>query len=123
MKSSSNIYFFFGLGPSLTYSYSQYSTDEIDVNWSDYSKSQYLYSSNSTQWGIGIIGNVGIEYFPSQRYSIRAEFSESVQYQWGSNNASNYYPNSFPLYYNTSGTSYGWLFGGSSVYFGLGICL
>ena len=122
-KANSDIFFFIGLGPSFTYSYSHNSSNEIEVNWSNYSKSQYLYSSNSILWGTGIVGNAGIEYFPSQSYSIRAEFSEGVQYRWGPSTSTSNYPYSTPSLNINSGTNKGWLFGGSSVYFGLGICI
>jgi hypothetical protein len=123
MNPSGPIHFFVGLGPSVSYSYSKNNYD----NPSDAGSYLYVYaqSSSSTQWGVGATGSVGIEWFPSQWFSLRAEYGESLQYRWGSNNSTVEYSttsvSNVPYHSENSGTSKGWSLSSSSVSFGLNV--
>ena len=123
MDPSGPIHFFIGLGPVVSYSYSQNNSEN------DYFETSYLYdyrySSSSTQWGAGATGSVGVEWFPSHWFSLRAEYGESLQYRWSSSSSMNDYSYtnsvSVPSHYENSSTSKGWSLSSSSVSFGLNI--
>jgi hypothetical protein len=67
----------------------------------------------------------GVEWFASQWLSLRAEYSEGIQYQWHSMNSTSdvsstntdYLPNN----YSSSGTTKGWTLSSSGVSFGLNV--
>jgi hypothetical protein len=123
MNPSGPIHFFIGLGPSVSYSYLQSNTKNA---YDDETYMQvYTQSSSSTQWGTGATGSVGIEWFPSQWFSLRAEYGESLQYKWGSNTSMTDYfftnTGPVPFHYENSGTSKGWSLSISSVSFGLNV--
>jgi hypothetical protein len=119
---SGPIHFYIGLGPVVSYSYSRSNSPN------SYDGGNYMYvyaqSSSSTQWGAGGSGSVGVEWFPSQWFSLRAEYGESLQYRWGSNTSMTDYTsinNNVPYHSNNSGTTKGWLLSSSSVSFGLNV--
>jgi hypothetical protein len=111
------------LGPSVSYSFSRNNSDNPNSN-GDYVY-HYITSSSSTQHGAGITGSAGVEWFACQWLSIRAEYNESIQYQWGSNSSSTDYSSTFasyiPSHSGNSGTSKGWNLSSSSVGFGVSI--
>ena len=117
------VHFYTAIGPSVLYSYSKSNSDN------PYSGESYLYrdiySSSSTQWGIGATVSAGVEWFPSRWFSLRAEYGESLQYQWGSSTSTSDYTYTtsarVPSHYESSGTSKGWSLGSSSVSFGLSV--
>ena len=122
------VHFYLGLGPSVSYSYSHSTSDNSTLN----SASTHGYwvrsvsSSNSHQWGTGGAGVAGVEWFAVQWLSIRAEYSESIQYQWRSttsmsDNSSSSYPKYIPIHTDNSGTTKGWTLSSSGVSFGLSV--
>jgi hypothetical protein len=122
------VHFYLGLGPSVSYSYSHSSSDNSVLN----NASTHGYwvrtvsRSNSHQWGTGGAGVAGVEWFAVQWLSIRAEYSESIQYQWRSttsmsDNSSSSYPKYIPIHTDNSGTTKGWTLSSSGVSFGLSV--
>lgn len=117
------VHAFAGLGPTVSYSYAQSSAGN------SYPYNGYWYltssSSNSTQWAAGATGSVGVEWFPGEWFSLRAEYGESLQYQWRSNSSteSTSYTNGHgPGYYSgTSTTTKGWSLSNSAVSLGLSV--
>jgi hypothetical protein len=138
---SGPVHFYLGVGPSVSYSYSHSSSDYDNFNIVSENGSSYqgywerqTSTSNSHQWGIGATGVAGVEWFACQWLSIRAEYSEGIQYQWRpttSTHDNSYISTSNPsLAYNTyppishtetSGTSKGWSLSSSGVSFGLSV--
>ncbi len=128
------VHLYAGLGPLVSYSYSDYSTNypylySVTNNGSTRGYwIQDIYSSNSTQWGAGGAGVLGVEWFACGWLSLHADYSESVQYRWGTNSSNeDYPPSTYPNYISSqtsnSGTSKGWTFSSSGVAFGLNIYL
>lgn len=124
VNQSRPIHFYVGLGPSVSYSYSKSSAD----NSSQYTQRTWVRltnSSSSTQWSIGAIGSVGIEWFPSPWFSLRAEYGENIQYQWLRTVSAREYTSNdtsyIPSRTDNSGTTKGWSFGSSSINFGLSV--
>ncbi len=122
MNPSGPIHLFAGLGPSISYSYSQSKTEYAENGLYLY---DYIPSSSSTQWGAGATGSVGVEWFPSQWFSLRAEYGESLLYRWGSSSSMTDYSGSYtgfvPSHSENSSTSKGWSLSSSSVGFGLNV--
>jgi outer membrane protein W len=124
---SGPIHFYVGVGPSVAYSYSHNSLNysSPDVQNGQLYWDQYSNASNSHQWMAGGIGVAGVEWFASQWLSLRAEYSEGIQYQWHSMNSTSdvsstntdYLPNN----YSSSGTTKGWTLSSSGVSFGLNV--
>ena len=134
MNPNGHVHFYTGLGPFISYSYSKYSSDSPYLNtvYNDGSYEGYwehqFSASNSTQWGVGGSGVVGVEWFASRWLSLHADYSEGIQYRWGSNSSSQgNSPSTAPnyLYSNTdsSGKSKGWALSNGGVAFGLNIYL
>ena len=134
MNPNGPVHFYSGLGPFFSYGYSKYSTESpslYSVNNNGSNRGywvQDLYSSSSTQWGAGGAGVVGVEWFACRWLSLHADYSETIQYRWGSNSSnqdwsSSTYPNYVASQTNSSGTSKGWALSSSAVAFGLNIYL
>jgi hypothetical protein len=131
MNPSGPIHFFIGFGPSVSYSNSQNNSAIANLGYSQNNNIvvYYLYnetqSSSTTQWGAGVTGSVGVEWFLSQWFSLRAEYGESLQYRWGSNSSTTNYFSAYVGYvgsqFKNSGTTNGWTLSSSSVSFGLNI--
>ncbi len=123
LNPSGPVHFYTALGPSLSYSYSQSHSDnpEDQENYLYH----YIYSSSSAQHAAGVTGSAGVEWFACQWLSIRAEYNESIQYQWGSSTSSTDYSSTYvgyvPYSSENSGTSKGWSLSYSSVGFGVSI--
>ena len=137
------VHFYGGLGPSISYSYSNSSSGNSYFYTNEYYDTGYYYyynytekissKSNSIQWGVGLTGSVGLEWFACQWLSIRAEYGESIQYMWRSSTSSNdysyIYSPSLPSTYtrspnshnDNSGTNKGWTVNSSGVSFGLSV--
>ncbi|MFZ1080639.1 MAG: hypothetical protein WAO19_01790, partial [Candidatus Kryptoniota bacterium] len=117
------VHFYTALGPSISYSYSQ-SRSNNPENQGDYLY-HYAYSSSSTQHAAGATGSAGVEWFACQWLSIRAEYNESLQYQWSSSSSSYGYSSNLASYVpsqtESSGTSKGWNLSSSNVNFGVSI--
>jgi hypothetical protein len=73
----------------------------------------------------GGIGVAGVEWFASQWLSLRAEYSEGIQYQWHSMNSTSDFSSTntdyLPNNYRSSGTTKGWTLSSSGVSFGLNV--
>jgi hypothetical protein len=123
MNPSGPVHVFVGLGPSFSYSHSKNNSTSPN-NQGSY-LSDYAQSSSLTQWGVGATGSVGVEWFPSQWFSLRAEYSESLKYLWGSNTSMSDYSATYagyvPSHSESSSTSKGWSLSSSSVNFGLNV--
>jgi hypothetical protein len=117
------VHFYTALGPVISYNYAKSHSDNPYVEGGYFY--HYVSSSSSKQWGIGATGSAGVEWFPSQWFSLRAEYGESLQYQWRSTASStdySYTPKVNPSSHSeNSGTSKGWTLGGSAVSFGLSV--
>ncbi len=139
---SGPVHIYFGLGPSISYTSSHSSSSSSDLRTDYYYDTVYNYfqysaqvanKSNSKQWGIGLTGAMGVEWFASQWLSICAEYSEGIQYFWRSSSStfdnSYAYPSSVPLNYyrypsthgNNSGTDKGWTVNSLGVSLGLSV--
>ena len=133
MNPNGPVYFYTGVGPLVSYSYSENSTDNpfLSTIYNNGSTQGYwgqqLSTSNSTQWGVGGAGIVGVEWFTCRWLSLHADYNESIQYRWSSNSSSQdnipTYPNSIPSHTDNSGNSKGWTLSSSGVAFGLNIYL
>jgi len=134
MNPSGPVHIYTGLGPLVSYTYSNYSTDNLylyNINNSGSNREYWVqnsYGSSSTQWGAGGAGVVGVEWFACRWLSLHADYNESIQYRWGSNSTNNSwssstYPDYVPSQSNISGTSKGWAVNSSGVAFGLNIFL
>jgi len=150
MNPSGPVHFYLGLGPSISYNYSHSSSDNSYLNTSEFYDNGYhtlgyweriVNKSNSNQWGIGLTGVAGVEWFACQWLSIRAEYSDGIQYLWRSSTSTtdysydyssldsylnNYFPtynyNHFPNTHNdNSGINKGWSLSSSGVSFGLSV--
>ncbi len=128
MNPSGPVHFYLGLGPSVSYSYANSSSDNSTLTavkthgyWV-----RTVSTSNSRQWGIGGTGVAGVEWFANQWLSIRAEYSEGIQYQWrsaapSSDLSSPLYLTYVPTHSDVSGTTKGWSLTSGGVSFGLSI--
>lgn len=125
------VHFYLGVGPTVSYSYSRSSSDNSNLN-TFYNGNGYqgywvrqVNTSGSHRWGVGATGAAGVEWFACQWLSIRAEYGEGIQYQWGPSTSSSdqtYINNPTPPSHNeTSGTTKGWSLNSSSVSFGLNV--
>jgi hypothetical protein len=128
LNPSGPVHFYVGVGPSLAYSYSHSSSDNSYFEYQGNQTSfweQETFASNSHQWTIGATGAAGIEWFANQWLSLRAEYSEGIQYQWRSTNSSSDYsytnPDFFPDHFGNSGTTKTWALNSSGVSFGLSV--
>jgi len=133
MNPNGPVHFYTGLGPLVSYTYSKTSVNSPYL-YNAYDAGSYrgywehqIGTSNSTQWGVGGSGVVGVEWFASRWLSIHADYNESVQYRWGSNSSSqdnsSTYPNYISSHTDSSGKSKGWTLSSSGVAFGLNIYL
>ena len=118
MNPNGPVHLYFGVGPTISYSYSQSSSSNFYLENGDYTDSVYhyfgyweqsVYTSKSIQWGIGATGTAGVEWFACPWLLIRAEYNEGIQYVWRSNMSSNdysyNYPSVFPSnYYRNANT-------------------
>ena len=128
LNPSGPVHFYVGVGPSLAYSYSHSSSDNSYFEYQPGQNSfweQNIYNSNSHLWTVGGTGVAGVEWFASQWLSLRAEYSEGIQYQWRSTNSSSDYSYinlDYPLYrVSNSGTTKTWALNSSGVSFGLSV--
>ena len=118
------VHFYAGIGPIVSYNHSQSSSDNSHP-YAPRSWERVIYSSSSTQWGAGLIGNIGLEWFAVRWLSIRAEYGESLQYQWRSSSSVQDY--SYPMtlgipeHIETSGPTKGWSLASAAVNFGLSV--
>lgn len=123
MNPTGPVHFYTALGPTVSYSYSQNRSDNPENE--GIFLYHYVYSSSSTAHGAGITGSAGVEWFACQWLSIRAEYNEGIQYQWGSSSSSIDYSSTFaayvPSHSESAGTSKGWNLSSSSVGFGVSI--
>lgn len=122
------VHFYIGLGPTVSYTYSHSTSDKSSLNtlnshgyWVETES-----ASSSTQWAIGGTCVAGVEWFACQWLSIRADYSEGIQRQWGSttsisNITSLTYPKYVPSHTNNPGTTKGWTLSSSGVSFGLSV--
>jgi len=128
MNPNGPVHFYFGLGPSVSYTYSHSSSDKSSLYTSNFQGYwvRTVTTSSSTQWAIGWTCVVGVEWFACQWLSIRAEYSEGIQHQWGSTSSTSdatslTYPKYVPSHTNNPGTTKGWVLNSSGVSFGLSI--
>ncbi|MDE3058887.1 MAG: hypothetical protein KGJ59_13115 [Bacteroidota bacterium] len=119
-----------GLGPSVSYYSYHSSTDNayLDIINSSGYWVQAKYTSNSSQWGVGVAGMVGAEWFASRWLSLHAAYNETIQYQWRSttsteDRSSLSYPNYIPYRLDNTGTNKGWYFSYPNVSFGVNVYL
>ena len=79
------IHFYTAIGTSLLY-YRQ--SDNQDGSTTLVGTAGYVSWTTSSyvtkQWGAGVVGAAGVEWFPAQWLSLRAEYGEGIQYQWAS---------------------------------------
>jgi hypothetical protein len=124
MNPSGPVHLYIGFGPSVSYSYSQSSPENIGLGSNRYYL-RSVNSSTSTQWAIGLMGSMGVEWFLNQWLSIRAEYGESIQYQWRSITSMTDYssndPNYVPTHYESSTTYKSWTLISNSVSFGMSV--
>jgi hypothetical protein len=122
MNPNGPIHFFAGVGPIVTYSYSQNRTDNSSI-YSQRNWIRSINSSSSTQWASGGTISAGLEWFPLRWFSMKAEYGENIQYQWRSTFSSSDYSSTYsgyvPSHIETSGTIKGWVWSSSSVGFGM----
>jgi len=128
------VHFYAGFGPSVSYSRShseaiQGSLESQDTYYyaQGYDWTQVNASSTSSQWGFGVRGVAGVEWFAVRWFSLRAEYGQSIQYQWTSTTATAQGVASYPISGNASlqdkASSKGWVISplgvsfGASVYF------
>jgi hypothetical protein len=134
MNPSGPVHFYAALGPSASYSYSKNSSNypylyRVTDNGSTRGYwEQELYGSSTTQWGAGVGGAVGVEWFACRWLSLHADYGEIIQYRWGSNSSSQNYPaptipGEIPWQTSSSGTTKGWTLTSAAVAFGLNVYL
>ncbi len=118
------VHIYAGIGPIVSYAYSRSSSDSYYPYAPRYWERR-VSSSSATQWGAGFAGNVGLEWFAIHWLSIRAEYGESLQYQWRSSSTSLDYsytfPGDVPNQTATSSPTKGWSLAGTGVSFGLNV--
>jgi hypothetical protein len=127
------VHLYVGVGPSVSFSrdretqlQSSLTSQPIVYNFG-YNWSRINSSDVSTQWALGARGVGGIEWFPVRWFSLRAEYSEGIQYQWSSTKTSAQgvitYPTTGDATVNQTSSSKGWSINsygvsmGASVYF------
>ncbi len=129
MNPKGPVYFYIGLGPSISYSTSYYSNPYYNL---EISNGQIFwvtqqYSNNVTQWSAGGDGIAGVEWFAAQWFSIHAEYNESILYQWGSTAENRNYSATNKIYVpsniNSSNRTSGWSLRSYNVIFGVNIYL
>lgn len=78
----SGIVFFFGAGPIMSYSYAK--SDDKNVYYQsaigDTVKTKHV--ATAKNYGLGIIGVCGVEWFLKEKLSLTAEYGLSIQYSW-----------------------------------------
>jgi hypothetical protein len=124
MNPSGPVHIYIGLGPTVSYSYSQNSPENISTGSNGYF-SRAVNSSSSTQWATGLIGSIGVEWFPCYWLSLRGEYGESIQYQWRSVSSMTDYsstdPSYVPTHYESSTKYKNWVLNSNSISFGLSV--
>lgn len=90
LNSRSPVHLYVGLGPSVSYYYYSYRNAQVAVPpnsylyYSNYEWTQADYVYTNKQLSVGARGLVGVEWFPSRWFSLHAEYSQTIQYGWGS---------------------------------------
>ncbi len=120
------IHFYLALGPAVSYTHSSDGQDAINYyNLGIPTAIRTLSSSRYTQWGLGANVAVGVEWFAVHWFSLRAEYANTVQYQWATKKTTSTNENSQTTIVvstqNSSSSSNGWSFGSQGVSFGLNV--
>jgi hypothetical protein len=127
-KAQTSIYF--GIGPLVGISWYKNNSNSNTNSVGDY-QNQSGYTNTNSNYFVGVLGSVGVEWFFSEHISIHAEYGLSAQYNWGNTQLSNTYQTIYnPILYtnsyysnrnNNSSSSSGWNLSGQSVLFGLSV--
>jgi hypothetical protein len=78
---SSEIFFFYGIGPLLSYGGTWQTNKSI---YSNPITAVNTVRSKNTSWSVGISGLAGVEWFPTQSISVHAEYGTRATYSWTS---------------------------------------
>lgn len=78
---SSEIFFFYGIGPLFGYGGSWQTNKSIYS--SPFTESNTV-SSKTTSWSVGLSGLAGVEWFPAETISIHAEYGARASFSWTS---------------------------------------
>ncbi len=115
---------YLGAGPSFSYSFNRQDGDQATTNPGYYS-TRTITNGSGHQWGVGIAGVVGVEWFAANWFSLHAQYGEALWYQWGSSSStSTQTMSSGPspsLVQTESASSKGWRLSNQSVFFGLSV--
>ncbi|MHB1688723.1 MAG: hypothetical protein ACYCVH_15325 [Ignavibacteriaceae bacterium] len=131
MHPNGPVHFYAGVGPSVSYGYSNNSSNISSLFRDAYNHGywvQQLFTSNSTQWAIGGSAVAGVEWFACHWLSLHADYNESILYQWYSTSLNEDYrsltnTNYIPYVLDRSGKTKGWALISGGVSFGLNIYL
>ncbi len=131
MNPNGPVHLYAGFGPSVLYDYyhSSFNNPYLYNNGNDQSywvKENYNYVS--TEWAVGAAEVVGVEWFACRWLSLHADYSEVIEYVWGSSSSNRSYnaPSNTSYISNAlsnSASSKGWELNNSAVGFGLNVYL
>ncbi len=130
MNPNAPVHLYIGFGPAVSYYYS-HSTSEnpfLNINGNKGFWVLENYSSTRTLLAAGGTVSIGVEWFACRWLSLRADYNELIQYQWGSQSSNRMYKAVSNVNYvsssqNNSVTTKVWSLSGSSVSFGLNVYL
>ncbi len=130
MNPNGIVHLYAGVGPSVSYNYYKYAYDSPRLyqtgNHGYWVMSSY--DNHYTQWAAGVAASIGVEWFACSWLSLRADYNESLQYQWGSTTTNENSTTTSTTYYtpyslDNSGNTKGWNIRSSVVGFGLNVYL
>jgi hypothetical protein len=131
MNPKAPVHLYAGFGPAVSYYYYHSSSENPYLNINGNNQGFWVldnYNSVRTQWAAGGAASIGVEWFACRWLSLRADYNELIQYQWGSQSSNRMYKAVSNVNYisssqSNSSTTKGWTLNSSSVNFGLNVYL
>jgi hypothetical protein len=119
------VQFYGGVGPSVYYNHRHDEQEQIrnEIANGYWTKTSATLTNNS--WGVGTTGVAGVEWFAAEWFALHAEYAESINYSWSSNESEAKTtwssPGSARTTDKTTGSGKGWSLNSLGVNFGLSI--
>ena len=131
MNPNGPVHLYAGFGPAVSYYYYHNSAENPYLNNNGNNQGFWIienYNSTRTIWAAGGAASIGVEWFACRWLSLRADYNELIQYQWGSQSSNRGYKAVSNVNYisssqSNSGTTKGWTLNSSAVNFGLNVYL
>jgi hypothetical protein len=117
---------YYGIGPLMGIGWNK-NTSSSSSNYVSGSQNWSSSDGTGTNYSLGVLGSLGVEWFFSEHMSLHAEYGLTVLYTWSKSEStsSSFYLNPGSTYSssksNSSSKSSGWSLTGQSVLFGLSV--